>query len=183
MNPRIGFVVLASALSACTAVTVVEPVGEPLKADLSEKVNGLWTAGDDSFFYVRFSTPGVLRIGTIEPKERGELGLNRTDVQLTEFGEATYAAVGVEAPGADHALFRFKLEDDGTAILWRPDDESFEKAIAEGALKGEVVREKHSKSVHVRVSKAELERFFREKGPANLFRLDDPAVLIRRTVK
>ena len=178
----LGFVV-----SACTIVTVRQPVGTPVPDEVGKMMEGLWSleSGEESddpyshFCYVKYLRDGTLRVAQLV-WEGETFQLYEWMGLLTVYDKTLYLNVRAnqtnpEAP-PEYYMFRLQSGSNSIMVLWVPRFSAFADAVDNGQLAGEAKRDE----VKLTASKVKLEAFLKSRNPADLFMLDVPFVLVRQ---
>lgn len=176
---------LSLAATACSTLTVQQPVGEPVPDEVGKTVEGRWGSdfkGESSckYVYVKYLTDGAIRVAWMEWKEdEKKFALIQYTGLLTTYEGALYLhlrAPEIEQEGAPEYLwFRVGPRESDTIVLWLPRIPAFAEAVKRGELAGQMITD----SARITASKTELEAFLKERNPVDLFLLEEPRVLIR----
>ncbi len=172
-------------VSACSAMTIRYPVGEPVPDTVGKTVEGSWgwsSKGESpgEYFVVKYLTDGAIRVAWMEWKEdEKKFALIQYTGLLTTYEGALYLhlrAPEIEQEGAPEYLwFRVGPRESDTIVLWLPRIPAFAEAVKRGELAGQMITD----SARITASKTELEAFLKERNPVDLFLLEEPRVLIR----
>jgi hypothetical protein len=175
-------------ISGCTRVTFSFPVGEPVREDLSGKLDGIWIHAQASAkdsprcsFHVQYLKDGRLHIGIVGWEE-DEFMLHQLHGLLTTLDGKTY--LHVLDPSADDAepdydLLLLAWTGENELTLWAARGDTFRDAVKKGVLQGDTTVGEGGE-VWIDEPKAGVERFLAATNPADAFHLDRPVYLLRR---
>lgn len=170
-------------LSACSTVRISAPLPvTPLPADRL-KFEGAWQSNDEIIF-VRFGSNGVVRLAGIDWKnddfvvEKGEFTIteckNDSNLLSVRFQEN-----GVWTEG--YFFVRYRFDDQGNLILWRPIPEVFRDLVAGGTLKGTVKKGDYSLDVLLTDGGDSILAYLNSGERMKLFDYQEPLVMRRVT--
>ncbi len=176
---------LSLAATACSTLTVQQPVGEPVPDEVGKTVEGRWGSdfkGESSckYVYVKYLTDGAIRLAWVEWVEVSKkFRLIELTGLLTRYEGGLYLHLREperqqEAASA-YLFFRLRPPEGDTIVLWLPRIPAFAEAVKRGELAGHAMNEVE----RITASKAELEAFLKGQNPADLFRLEEPLVFNR----
>ncbi len=179
------FIILAVYVTGCSTVHSKYIVGEPIQDDLSEKFDGLWEF-DRDICYMKYTKNGELRIAGVEWKETN-FKLEEMTVILTKCGEKNFVNLLdleiSEKKDSDYLFAYYSFISENSIAVWKPKVDAFEKAINNGEIRGEIIKEKHSTSINITEHKESLCNFIKTKDMGELFDLENPTIYNKRDKK
>ena len=176
---------LAAALASllpmgCSSVSSPFVVGEPIKEDLSSKVNGIWKVGD-AVYYAKQVRNGELRVATTEWTS-DTFRLVATTVLLTEYQGGMYINYLSPEPPKDKPEYFFArcgFADDGSLVAYGPVAEVFAQGVGKKELQGEINRSEHTVNVKITGGKESFLKFIQNDKVAEQFTLSQPLIVHR----
>lgn len=178
----IGLLLLA--LPGCSFVTSSEILGEPttdkMITDLA--LDGAWSI-DDGVLFVQRISGHELKVASVDWEE-GRFEMQEATVLFTTDDEVTYVVLlNPDTPeGKPEFLFcRVLMATESTIVIIPANPDTFQKAVEDGALAGNVKREQYSTITQLTATTEDLNRFVDPKKVGEQFDLDLPIVLKRLT--
>jgi hypothetical protein len=173
-------VVLASAFTGCTSVTLLQPL--PATSDATERarLEGEWIA-EDQILYVRFGRDGLGQIAGVDWKD-DRFRLETGEIIASQGGKHHYLSVRVRTNGEweHHYYFvQYDFTPQGDLVLWLPDANAFEAAVRMGKLQGTVEKTKYVHNVEITSPPEVILAFLKDPGNEELFDTEDPMILGR----
>lgn len=176
--------VIAAVLTACEAVTIPSPMGEPVSTAPDPSLDGTWQVGEHVIF-LKHIGEGELRAASLTWKE-SDFQLQQHRLILSSEDEALYLNLVGESENKDangpattrfHFLRLLRPNAD-TLVLASPRTAVFREAVEQGALPGTI--EQSEKVRHIRLD--DMDAIHRFVDPARIgeqFDLDKATVLHR----
>jgi len=126
---------------------------------LSEKeqsqLTGTWRL-DETVMQVAFTSNGVAWLAGIEWEDE-DFRIEKFRLHFTKHGGALYVSMPVEADRKESGYLFAEIKQDGNqAFVWGSDVDFFVELVKNGTLKGYVEENKHSKSITLESSSAEI---------------------------
>jgi hypothetical protein len=129
-----GLLILA--LTGCSAVYTIQPIGEKPSKIEARDWEGTWIHKEGSVTVrVMDEEDGLLRIAWIERKGEG-LAFETHDVQLRETGSWVFANTKDDDTDEPRYLWALIKRDGKQVIVWLPDEAKFKVLVEEGKLPG-----------------------------------------------
>jgi hypothetical protein len=165
------------ALSGCSAVYVTQPMGEKPWRIEAQDWDGTWIHKEGSVTVkVLDGENGVLRIASIEPKEK-DLVFETHDVQLRQSGSCIFASTKADSSTDEPRYLWARLKRDGKqVIVWLPAGPEFKALVQAQKLPGR--SEGESDVILDNLESRHLSIIAREQEGV-LFAWDEPIVFLR----
>lgn len=179
---------LAAALPACDSE---EPLSDPQKAKLDERLLGVWKeAGRESYLFVgrpeRGPLAGSLRVvlSGYDP-ERQQAGTVEFRMATTTIGKHSYGSIFFQPspgqgkqPAQSYVLVKYAI-DHGLLTVWSLNKDVVADAINQGKVKGQAGSLLPFRLTSLHDSPDNLRRFVQEWEGKGLFREDNRMVFAR----
>ena len=192
---------LLTLASGCSRVISTKPLGEPAPTDQAKDLAGIWLTEDGDPVFAMHIQDNELRIGILDwdmdlqefvvdeltvfvTVDEGSMYLNcqkQKDEPVDDDAEAP--AVEPE-PGAEeptYGIIRLRAMGENILLLKETNDDAFEKAVKEGRIDGEIVKDPDSPATTIvlRPSGSQLDDFVDPEKAAEQFEVD-PLMILRR---
>ena len=136
--------ILAVAAAGCSSVKTEHPVTDRAEALDKGRLEGAWLY-EGEILHLKFGGDNVGLIASLEWKD-GEFRVNRGEFVVAHAGEGRYASLRSEdAEIALWELLSYDFATNGDLVLRVEPTEEFERAIASGRLRGQVIKDDDSK--------------------------------------
>lgn len=186
------FGILLIATTGCNVVTLNEPLGEPLSAEIQQNLTGLWltvpneTGVDQSVMYVDRATSGSLVVGFMEwDAKQEQYTCHNIETVATDIAGVkllnTRKKEPKDATETRYTLWRFEQPAPDQLEVFIVDAEPFRAAITSGKLQGKIVQQdnKIGKTYEVQCESEALAEFLKTAEASKLLAMKDPLKLKR----
>ncbi|MBN1517384.1 hypothetical protein JXA32_12545 [Candidatus Sumerlaeota bacterium] len=170
---------------ACESVSVKAPLGEPVKEDLSEKLEGVWLTDATSdepnrhAIQTKWREGGILEIAITDFKE-DQFKLTTDTVYVTatqKYGlfnvQDGFLVIPQEERAEEYYFIRYECKDD-VMTLWPARVQGYSDAVGAGQLSGTTGSE-----VEIETDPTETVRWLDDQETSIVFKLNEPSVLRR----
>ena len=174
--------ILALAAAGCSSVETEHPVTDRPEALDKDRLEGAWLY-DDEILHLKFGEDNVGRLGSLEWKD-GEFRVNRGEFVVARAGEGRYASLRSDAEETGfYWLLTYDFTSDGDLVVRSEPTDEFERAIAEGRLRGRVKKDGPDlpiKEIQLASPSDTLHNFLSSASPDQLF--GGEAIVLRKLV-
>ena len=131
--------ILAVVAAGCSSVKTEHPVSDHPEALDKKQLEGAWLFEDEIILHLKFGDDNVGRGAALEWKD-GEFRVNRSEFVVAHGGEGRYMSFREE--GTEHyELLAYDFASNGDLVVRSEPTDEFERAVAEGRLRGQVKEE------------------------------------------
>jgi hypothetical protein len=163
MRSRCVLLLMTALLCGCSTVSSKVQVGNPAFAEDAQKLAGIWMTPDGDPFHVRHIKDNELRVASVEwNKKESRFELEEVTAFLTEDDDRRFINLIDPDSNEKSPTFMFmRVTDltDTSLVVILPRVDTFEKAVEDGVLLGEVEEKQNSKEVHLEATKDQLNAF------------------------
>lgn len=179
--------ILAVAASGCSSVETEHPVTDRPEALDKDRLEGAWLFEDensreDEILHLKFGGDNVGRMASLEWKD-GDFRVNRSEFVVARAGEGRYASLRSDAEETGfYWLLTYDFTSDGDLVVRGEPTDEFERAIAEGRLRGRVKKDDGPdlpiKEIQLASPSDTLHNFLSSASPDQLF--GGEAIVLRK---
>ncbi len=172
--------IFAVMLCGCYNVYLKHPLSEVSDPVDKEKLEGAWILEGD-VVYLKFDEKGKAALAGMEWEEN-KFVLNHAEMIVTKGKEHNFINIRVEEDGEmmeEYIFAQYSVTDDGDLIIWLPDRDFFQEALASKKLEGKSTESESGGTILIESSPEKVMSLIDDPDNNEIFMYEDPMIIKR----